>query len=803
MSQNYKADSSIYPYIDDENKAVQFSTVTFANSNNTPGSKPNPSIYFGTAPAEYLGISYIGVSFNVTVDAGVELEVSFNDPITDYRSNTSGFGFGSPFSNSTTSGVWGDENPAIYNWTWGAGASANRFRGYYADWGRYYEGNTTLGNMNRFNTCRFVPMVKPSRNCIMIQPHIYVRRSMPSQAAVYANPNVLHQWLADVATPTVSDYINNVNNVRVNYPLLWRCFCDIKYSENPGQPRSGSAWFVYDCDFTPGSMLYPINPETNQLKGNPPNSEQVNPIPPWSGGTCQTPIANNFTLFDGVSYFTSGSAVSNSNMWFCVPGNTSKHVYSMLYYKDGNNLRFWFGSHCSSSVTELLKALDNIGMNFCIGTDNDVQNGDIITNPTIYMPVVDPATGEPTGVSNNPEEKEQTQEYMDETGNDDIQPTFDPDNPNPGGGGGGGGGDDGTQSDDGSPDDPDVENIQENVPEIEPDEITLSSAGSFYRSYICDKEDLQLFSSYLWNSNDRDFTDILNDLVMAGQNRLNAVIDVVQFPFDVSEKTGDSTDVQIRIGRLPTGIAAKKLEHNLTTLNLGSMTFHGAYKNFLDVEPYTKAWLYIPYCGIVSVSATQFLNRVCTVKMHVDLTTGSAVAVVYSRSPDNEDGDGVPILYKNCVVGMELPVTGEQTGALAQKYIGTASNAVSAIAAGSAGNWLGVAQNVINAGVNWLSNSTAPLETSGAASPFCSMLTPQQCYLIVERPRLITGDSQTMYGGNLQQYPGLIGQGCYKSGRVKNFRGFSKFANVKLTVNQATEPEKKQIVSMLEQGIFI
>lgn len=808
MSQNYKADSTAYPYIDNEQTPCQFSSATMG-SVCSPGQRPNNSIFFGTAPK--MGISYIGVDFLVGIDddTGDEVSIAQHTPFVDFRESDSGFGFGDNFSQTVITGVWGPQSPTVWNYYFNAGYQANLNRGYQVDYHRLFSGNTTVSWNLTNRTLGYHPMVKPSRKCICLVPHLQVRRALPSNADIQANPGLIHAWVNDTQIVTVRNYSNNVNQIRTNYPYIVGLYVDAKYSTTASGSKGRNAWFVYNCDFTPmGTNLVPIDPETHSFDTSPPDSVPVNVDNfPDPAGTIQVPMCWNYSLFEGLTFVSSGLAQGMNNLWFIVAGDGNEHAWDFRWWKEGNLVRYFFGSHAALSLNTLMKRLDGLGITYTVGSAEDAADPDPVNNNTIYMPVINPQTGEIDGSSNDPQDKQDTMDYMDDTGNDDLQPDFDPADPG-GGGGGGGGGDDGTQSDDGSEEDPDTDKIEENVPEPEAEELTLSSSGVFYKSFIMSKALLQEVSDYLWNQNDATFDKIFEDLAMAGTNRLNAIISIMQFPFNVSDLTGDTEMKVIKLGRINTNLAAVAMTKSVATIDMGSMTFHGEYKNFLDIEPYTKCWLYIPYCGISAVSATQFLNKIVTVKYHVDLVTGAALAVVYAKSPENETGDGVPILYKNCTIGMQLAVTGEQSGFLSGNYLkekGEMLGAVGQIAMGGmTGNALQIGSGVAQLGIMAQTPDThAPLECSGGNDPQCGMLAPQRCYMIVERPRLITGDTQQMYGGALSLYGHLVGKACFKSGRIKTFSGFSKFTNCQVNIGWATESERAEIIRILETGIYL
>lgn len=313
---------------------------------------------------------------------------------------------------------------------------------------------------------------------------------------------------------------------------------------------------------------------------------------------------------------------------------------------------------------------------------------------------------------------------------------------------------------------------------------TLSNVNVFNRSFAVTSNSVRQLADFLWNADETKFQEILKGLALMGENPMNGIIDLRLFPFNVALKNSATQAEPIVIGRTNTGVNGIKLTENVNSLiDLGECTFFTKFKNFLDYEPYTTAQLYIPYIGVLPVSTAEFMGHRISVKMIVDYTTGAGTAIVFK--------DDIPFIYRNGVVGVSIPMTGNDSTSYANTVIGNvisgAVGGVTSIASGNIGGMVSSAEKLYSGfatGTNY--------QEASASSPSVATWQPQHCYFIIDRPILNAPDN----------YGRTIGYACEKTGKLSDFKGFTVVSNPEINF-RCTDSERQYIVNMLQGGVFV
>ena len=313
---------------------------------------------------------------------------------------------------------------------------------------------------------------------------------------------------------------------------------------------------------------------------------------------------------------------------------------------------------------------------------------------------------------------------------------------------------------------------------------TLSNVNVFNRSFAVNANTVKNLADFLWNADETKFQEIVKGLALMGENPMNGIIDLRLFPFNVALKNSATEAEPIVIGRTNTGVNGIKLTEKVNSLiDLGECTFFTKFKNFLDYEPYTTAQLYIPYIGVVPVSTAEFMGHRISVKMIVDYTTGAGTAIVFK--------DDIPFIYRNGVVGISIPMTGNDSASYASTVIGNvvggAVSGVSSIASGNIGGVISSAEKIYSGfatGTNY--------QEASASSPSVATWQPQRCYFIIDRPILNVPDN----------YGRTIGFACEKTGKLSDFKGFTIVSNPEINF-RCTDNERQYMINMLESGVFV
>lgn len=509
------------------------------------------------------------------------------------------------------------------------------------------------------------------------------------------------------------------------------------------------------------------------------NSKWVLSDPRWGKispqGSDAYSYCNTATIYQGIH---ASSAGTGETQWFLCRG-LDNHKYYHVIERFYSGFRAHLYVVYNGTLQELLNALNKMGLPWTTSRDK-ARNGDIMNDPDIHMPIVDPKTGAVKGETTDPEKKQKEKEkrpYISKS--DPTNWKIEYDGPDPE-----------------DPDDPAYDPEEDPEEDKEADKIemgnpALGTVGVFNRTYAINAAELHALSGYLWNVDSTEFEKIIKGLGLMGNNPINAIISVIMFPFEV----GSGTPSTIRIGVVDTDVTAVPITYSdVHIYDLGECYFWAKYKNYLDYEPYTTAALYIPYVGIIPIPVSEYLKKWVNVRMSVDLMTGAGQIVVYAN--------GIPTIYRNCKIGCQIAVTGQDSSRIAANYISAVSELTKAgtglaqsIASGNAGGVIGGAMSAANGAIDLYTAGHVPIESRGSDSPQCGFYMPQQCYLIVNRPNPATIDLAT--------YGATIGFACCEAGVIGSFAGFSKFDNVQLNITTATEAEKREIIDKLRGGVYV
>lgn len=139
------------------------------------------------------------------------------------------------------------------------------------------------------------------------------------------------------------------------------------------------------------------------------------------------------------------------------------------------------------------------------------------------------------------------------------------------------------------------------------------------------------------------------------------------FPFDVSSNfsTISSGESGIRVGTgaslISTGNAGgtQFLQGATAQLNGGTITVPYTYESYLDLEPYTSATIYIPYCGTTSIQPSLIMGRTLTITYAISGLTGSICAIVMVSSGSIQ----YPLCVMNGMCGFDIAISGNTQNA--------------------------------------------------------------------------------------------------------------------------------------------
>lgn len=386
----------------------------------------------------------------------------------------------------------------------------------------------------------------------------------------------------------------------------------------------------------------------------------------------------------------------------------------------------------------------------------------------------------------------------------------------------------------------------------------IQTGNVFCRAYAVNNE-VKGLSQYLWNT--------VTGSVAAAEaypvaqkelsskflttNPVDNIVSLIYYPFNIKEQLGLSSQSVIGLGNqvvtysvpgssAPLTLTGYKIDNNMQVLlDAGSLPLQPFFNDFRDYEPYTTLELFIPYHGSITLLNSEVLDHMLSVKIAVDLLTGSSTAFIFR--------DNLIIDQINGNMGVSIPINGlEQATYNANIYNANSSlkiakaneqltnvnsgfqiagQAANALANGAMGNIPGAigsslslvgtgltsnlksdiaAQQVANAQFN-LDHTTKPIKNCGAPTGSNSTVGEQYCRLIIRRPYIITRpgtDTQADYAENVgfAQYA-MVGTSDNQT-HLGVFSGHVEMTNVKVNGNM-TSKEKELIKTALMNGVHI
>lgn len=317
-------------------------------------------------------------------------------------------------------------------------------------------------------------------------------------------------------------------------------------------------------------------------------------------------------------------------------------------------------------------------------------------------------------------------------------------------------------------------------------------------------------------------TDIDSDIWSQQNFFVNNPMDVVKslmfFPFDILTATGypPATPTEIVLGKVQMPFAKGiTLPSDVVIIDLGKCTYFPYFgqNDFRNFKPYSSAELFIPYCGTVEIDPELFMNQEISVKMLIDLKTGSCLSLIYRNN--------MVVDFATGQIGISVPISGIQAQTLASAErqaqsqlkmarisaltnvaniglsVGGASmtgglslGALPSTISGLMNNY----ENIENAKYN-LEHINTPYKSKGTSTALTSFVNEQQCRLVIKRP--------VMDEENLTEYSHNNGYAVLKNDVLNNFTGFTKCDTADLSGINCTKSEKNLIMNYLRNGVYL
>lgn len=255
-----------------------------------------------------------------------------------------------------------------------------------------------------------------------------------------------------------------------------------------------------------------------------------------------------------------------------------------------------------------------------------------------------------------------------------------------------------------------------------------------------------------------------------------------------------SGTAEVKVGNISTGVSMNKASSQYVSVDCGSLTIGEYWGAYLDYAPYTKAEIYLPYCGTHPIDVDEIMGKTISVNYNVDIISGGCCAMIKC---------GGSVLYHflgQC--SNPIPVSGNdwssflanavRAAASLGTMVATAGASAPASAASQLARETGTIASAASTATSIISMKPA-IEKSGSMSGPGGMLGVQTPYLILSFPRQCLPSNQNS----------IIGYPSYIYSEFSQLNGYTIVDDAHLSIDSATNQEKEEIENLLKSGVIL
>ena len=333
-----------------------------------------------------------------------------------------------------------------------------------------------------------------------------------------------------------------------------------------------------------------------------------------------------------------------------------------------------------------------------------------------------------------------------------------------------------------------------------PDNPQLSPVGGGNNLYCMTEPEMEQTFKFLWDGHNKDILGV----TVSESNIVDSLCNCFYLPFDINlHDSGHCVQATVEAGGYASDISSVMVVGGYDKrFHFGDIDIDEYYGSYLDYAPYTSIGIYLPYIGFKNLDVSKCMGKKINVTYGVDFAQGIATAYIAYY----QDGNKQVFAEYSGQMGIPIKVTGKNTTAVenavkdaAFAVGGFALAAISVLAAPATGgaSLIGTA-GAVGAGVNAIGSTinattiqpdTVSIGNAGAEN---WLISPQGCYIFIQRPRTATPENFKNTNGWATRYTGTISE----------FTGYLECSTVINTVS-ATAEEKNQITNLLKQGVYI
>ena len=306
--------------------------------------------------------------------------------------------------------------------------------------------------------------------------------------------------------------------------------------------------------------------------------------------------------------------------------------------------------------------------------------------------------------------------------------------------------------------------------------------------YVPDETELQNIATFLWSDN------VIDNFKKYFNNFSDNLISLYVLPYKPSNLPVKAFKVGGLASTDPDLSSVEYITNRFVNIDMGEITIGGMWNSYLDFSPYTKFNIYLPGIGVQAIDADDLMAPLdknknfgaklgSTIKLDyvMDLMTGILVAYIKVNGQIRYQFSGE--------IGYQIPLTGENYNNMVHAFTVAASGLVTTVASGgqTAPYALGA---VAAAAINF---NKPDVYRGGNLSGSASSMSYKHPYLIrrvPNKPKLVNQDKFT-------------GFPTYKSGKLREFGGYTEVVEVHVEGFVCTEEERDEIIDLLKKGVIL
>lgn len=353
------------------------------------------------------------------------------------------------------------------------------------------------------------------------------------------------------------------------------------------------------------------------------------------------------------------------------------------------------------------------------------------------------------------------------------------------------------------------------VPQGSDTPVTSGSPG-FIQVYNPTPSEFIAFGRWLWVT----YADATIDKIW--NNPFDGVIGAHEL-YATPSKDGYST---IRSGFLDSGISSIIVRQRYTQINCGSIVIPEYWGNYLDYSPYSQAYIYLPFIGIMAVDVDDIVGHAVNVLYHVDSYTGSCIAQItcartgYSNTLYQFSGDcsveipmagGSQAAIKAAMIGANAYQNAANISAGMSLLGGIGSGLASGIGSALGGKPIGGIAHGIGQAIGGITSAVSQraygeaqhtaamvsqkstVQHSGSFGASHGAMGIKKPYIFIRRPiQKVVNNYNRLYG-----YP------AHKMVVIGDCTGYLRCREANVQSSLATEEEKSLIEQLLKSGVYV